>query len=85
MVLGYKPAKLRVREALPVCPSRLTHVAAESSNRPNAGDADHSPARPHWTPSSLFGFESEGVQRNFFLLFAFFPVIERIFFFFARF
>lgn len=72
MVLGYKPAKLRVRKALPVCPSHLTHAAAESSNRPVAGDADHLPARPHWTPLTLFGLEREGEQRNVFLLFTFF-------------
>lgn len=70
MVLGYKPAKLRVREPLPVYPSHFTHAAAESSNLPKAGD--HLPARPHWAPSSLFGFKIEGVQRNVFLLFAFF-------------
>lgn len=56
MVLGYKPAKLRVIEALPVWPSRLTHAATESSNRPNTY---HLPARPHQTPSTLLRVEKE--------------------------
>lgn len=38
VLLGYKPAKLRIREALPDCPSHLTPAAAQSSNHLAAGD-----------------------------------------------